>query len=127
MTVELFIQHIDSWVSQYTALFCLITIVVWGAASLLMPLRDEQRLRDAAVYFFAIGILTIMLELRPAKTDVLFWAPITWFSFAMLMMMELLWLSFLTEALIKMIQRFSARFSHNIPEQPAVHSSYRTK
>lgn len=118
MTPELISNIIGLWVSRYIALFCLLTLLIWGGGAYLLLDKWVKPVRDAAIYLGLIGVLTLVLALRPAKMDMLFWPPITWFCFSMLMMMELLWLTFLTDATIKGIRKFSERFSHSLVSIP---------
>jgi len=89
------------WVARYIAAFCLVSVAVWGASMYLWVKDWQMRVRDASIYLFSIGVLTGVLALKPAKMDVYFWPPITWFSFTMLIVIELLWIAFLIEYLIR--------------------------
>ncbi|HEX2951964.1 MAG TPA: hypothetical protein VHV83_20710 [Armatimonadota bacterium] len=124
MTYELFTQHIDSWVTQYIAVFCIITILIWGTCSYLLTEKWVKPVRDGAIYLAAIGALTLLLALRPAKTDIVLWAPLTWFSFSMLMVLELFWISYLTEGIIRAAQSIPARLSQGIPNEGSEYSGY---
>lgn len=117
MTVELLTQHIGIWITQYIAVFCLFTMLVWTVGAYVLVEHSEKTVRDSAVYLLALGILTLVLALRPAKTDIVLWAPITWFCFSMTLMLELLWISYLIEELTKVMQRSRHR-SLQLPGDP---------
>ncbi|HEY3379759.1 MAG TPA: hypothetical protein VGL77_19970 [Armatimonadota bacterium] len=120
MTPELLTQIIDTWVTQYLALFCLMTIIFWAVGAYLFLPRWNACVRDALIYLVSISIIAIFLALRPGGKDTLFWAPLTWFGFSMLLVLELLWLAYLIEgivrAIIALFKRMSAQPAH--PAQP---------
>lgn len=116
------ISHIlGLWVSQYIAGFCLITIALWAGGSYLWSKRWQQPVRDSGIYLLAIGLLTLILALRPTQSDAALWPPLTWFCFSMLIVMELLWLSFLVDAVIQGIHYLSRPQDR---EKPKSHPPY---
>lgn len=107
-------------VSKYLAAFCVVTVLCWSAWSYLMQNRWKQILRDSTVYFLTIAFLTVILALRPVQSDISLWTPISWFSFSMLLIMELLWISYMFEGLLLLVSHFSLR---KAPKQ-RIHSSH---
>jgi hypothetical protein len=101
MSLESLADIIFVWVSRYIAGFCLVSIAVWGASIYLWANDWHTRVRDAGIFLLSIGVLTVVLALKPAKTDAFFWPPLTWFCFSMLIVMELLWIAFLMEFVIR--------------------------
>jgi hypothetical protein len=89
------------WVSRYVATFCLVSITLWAVGMYLWGRDWPTRVRDAGIFFATIGVLTVILAFKPTKTDAFFWPPLTWFSFTMLLILELLWLEFLVESLLR--------------------------
>ena len=120
MTMELISQDINIWVSRYIAIFCLLTLLAWGGGSYLFLDKWLKPLRDAATYFVTIGVLTLALAIHPIKLDVLFWPPLTWFCFAMLLVMEIFWLTFLIDALLRFLRSIPERLAHAFYD-PRVH------
>lgn len=96
-------------VTKYLAVFCIVSILCWSAWSYLLQIKWQQILRDSAVYFLTISFLTVVLALRPVHADVSFWTPVSWFSFSMLLIMELLWISYMIEGMLQMMSQISLR------------------
>ena len=113
------------WVSRYIAGFCLVSIAVWGASVYLWGQDWQKKVRDAAIFMGTIGLLTLILALRPAKTDALFWPPVTWFCFAMLIVMELLWLALLFESIIRSVRSLAKPVTDPEETTPSRPTSYR--
>lgn len=103
MTLETLAEYIFIWVTRYLAGLCLLTIAFWGASMYLWSKHWHTRIRDAGVYLGAIGILTLIMAMRPEKTSG-FWPPLIWFCFPMLIVLELLWLSFLLESIMNLLR-----------------------
>lgn len=113
MAFESLVQLIDAWVSQYIAVFCVLTIIAWGGGSYIFVEKWTKPVRDSIVYLITISGLAVALALRPEKTnDMVLWAPVTWFCFSMLLVFELFWLAYLTEGLIRSVQSIPSRLSH---------------
>ena len=110
-------------VARYIAAGCLVSIAVWGAGMYLWAKDWQTRVRDAGIFLLVIGVLTGVLALKPAKMDAYFWPPITWFSFAMLIVMELLWIAFLFESLIRWFKAIGKRDAEP-PHRPPVYTHY---
>ena len=121
MGYEEFVTILSHLVSRYIAVFCLASILCWAVGSYFLRPQWRRVVRDGAIYFFSIGILAGFLALNPLGSDIFFWAPLAWFSFSMLMIMELFWISYLLESLISYISHISL---HKMPQQPI--SSMRT-
>ena len=96
-------------VTKYLAAFCIVSILCWSAWSYLLQNKWQQIVRDSAVYFLTISFLTVVLALRPVHADISFWTPVSWFSFSMLLIMELLWVSYMVEGLLQLISQISLR------------------
>ena len=109
MSLESLSALAGDWVSQYLAGFCLLTIIIWGIIAFLRTPKWEKSVRDAGIYFLVIATLTLVLALRPPKGDALFWYPLTWFCFAMLLVMELLWMALLGETIYQAIIEVPAK------------------
>ena len=107
MEIDNVITILGLVVSKYFAAFCIISILFWSTWSYLMHSKWQQILRDSAVYFLTISFLSVILALRPVNADVDYWTPVSWFSFSMLFIMELLWLSYLVESLLQFITHIS--------------------
>ncbi len=118
MAVEEITRYIFVWITRYIAYFCLVTIVTWATVSYLWGKKWETPVRDSGIYLLTIGVLTLILALRPTKTDAIFWPPITWFSFTMLMVMELLWMSFLLEMGFRKLRNTSTSLSERATGGP---------
>jgi hypothetical protein len=103
MNIELLGPQTDVWVTKYIAVFCLATIIIWGAGMLFWSKKREQAIRDCATYLFIIGVLTVVLALRPHNINFFLWPPLAWFSIAMLMVMELLWIHYVIDGIFHMI------------------------
>jgi len=96
------LSHVMSvWVTQYVAGFCLITIAAWACGMYVFAKKWEQPVRDAGVYFLTIGTLALILAIRPTTGDMMLWSPVVWFCFIMLMVTELLWVSFLFDTIYR--------------------------
>lgn len=108
MPFDLFTNVIFLWVSRYIAGFCLVSIVLWATGSYLWSRNWQQRVRDSGIFFLVVGVLTLLLLLRPEGTDAVLWPPITWFCFSMLIVMELLWISFLVEMIYHSLHHHAA-------------------
>lgn len=111
MSLENLSQYAGTWVSQYLAGFCLLTIIIWALISFMRTQKWERPVRDAGIFFLVIGTLTLVLALRPPTGDAVFWYPITWFCFAMLLVMELLWVALLCETIYQAIIAVPARLA----------------
>ena len=112
MSIDIFTHDVYLWVSHYLAAACLITIVIWASTSYLFIEKWLTTVRDASSFFACIGIPTLVLAFRPANMDASYWEPIIWFFFSMLLLLELLWIAYLSEAVIKAI--FSLPRAHNV-------------
>lgn len=115
MTLQDVIQLVDLWVVKYLATFCLITIGLWGAIVLMKPSKKYRPIKDSAIFLLSIGALTLILSMIPEDSKFLMWAPLTWFSFAMLSVLELLWIGFLLEQCNTLFQRTVERVAHTHP------------
>src|SRR3990172_5983369 len=109
MSLDILADVIFIWVSRYIAAFCLVSIAVWGASMYLWAKDWHTRVRDAGIYLISTGVLTGILALKPTKMDAYFWPPITWFSFTMLIVIELLWIALLAEYLARVIKSLLKR------------------
>lgn len=109
MTIDLFAQQLEVWVSQYLAIFCLASIGAWAGGLYAWAKHWEGPVRDAGMYMLTIGSLTLILALLPDHHDVIFWTPVVWFCFTMLLMFELLWLSFLADLLYRTVRDLPTR------------------
>jgi hypothetical protein len=123
MSIDLLTMQINLWVTHYIAVFCLLSIIAWSVGAYLCINKWRQVVRDCAIYFIMAGVLTLLQWLSPARTDVFFWKPITWFSFAMLMVFELLWIVFLIDNVFRGLQYLSKRLS---PKSPSTSLRART-
>jgi len=97
MSPEQLVQGLDVWISQYLAAFCLITITAWAVRQFLWAAHWQQALRDSVVYLVAIGILALILACRPTHADPLYWTPLAWLSFTILIVLEGLWIAFVVD------------------------------
>lgn len=128
MTIESFGHALDIWITQYMAVFSLITILGWALGSFLWMKKWERQVRDAGLYFLSIGMLTLLLAIRPAlESDAVFWSPIAWFCFSMLLMLELLWISYIIENCWRYMQRYYATMPRRQPtrKSPPRATTYR--
>lgn len=114
MTTEVLVTIISTWVSRYVAIFSLATLLAWAGFSYFGREHWVKPVRDALIYLAAMGTLTLVLALRPATSDALFWPPVTWFCFAMLTIMELLWLSMLADAVAAAVRKQLARLPRHL-------------
>lgn len=122
MTLEALTTYLDVWVTQYLAVACLLSILLWTGVMYLKGQFWEKTVRDAALFLVSIGTLTLMLALRPTQTDAVFWNPLNWFCFTMLLMMELLWVSYLVDTAYQFARGMSMRGHAPVPP---VHPSLR--
>lgn len=97
-------------VAYYLSGFCLMTILIWAGRAYLWEEKWQRQIRDAIVYFSTIGVLTMLLAIHPENSDAIFWRSLTWFCFTMLMVIELLWVSFLLEQVFRAIRVFVESF-----------------
>jgi len=110
-------------VSRYVAAACLVSIAVWGAGMYLWAKDWYKRVRDAGIFLLVIGVLTGVLALKPEKMDAYFWPPVTWFSLSMLIVMELLWIAFLFESLLRWCKSIGKRGTEP-PHRPPIYTHY---
>jgi len=110
---------ISVWCSRYIAGFCLLSIVVWGVGMYIWSKDWQSKIRDASIYLVTIGALTVVLALRPEQDVPLHWKAITWFSFSMLAVLEVLWLAFLIRSISVAISQATQE------EQPPTRQNYR--
>lgn len=103
MAFETFSHSIYIWVAHYLAAACLITIVIWASTSYLFVIKWTKTVRDAFSFCVGIGLPALVLAIRPVAEDASYWEPIVWFFFSMLLMFELLWITYLGEALVQKI------------------------
>ncbi|MHB9134433.1 MAG: hypothetical protein ACYDBB_25455 [Armatimonadota bacterium] len=118
MTYETFTQMCDIWITQYSAGFCLVSILLWALITYLKAEHWERTVRDCAVYFLLIGTPALLLAMRPQHPDFFLWSPLSWFSFSMLIVLELLWLSFMIDTILRTIQDIVARNQQQMREAP---------
>ena len=120
MNIDALAHELFFWVTRYIAGFCLVSIALWGGGVLLWGKDSARRVRDSSIFLGAIGVLTLMLALRPDHAEALLWQPITWFCFALLVMLEFFWLSYLLEAIVLYLRGMAmARAAHGKPGSPA--------
>lgn len=110
--VEAIAKSISLWVTNYLAIFCLVTLVVVAGGRYLVLKKTDTRVRDFVIYLCGISVLSLLLTLMPLNSDSLLWPPIAWFCFAMLLMLELLWIAFMAEALVRLALGIPGWFSH---------------
>jgi uncharacterized membrane protein len=109
MGMGLLTTQVDVWITQYIAGFCLVSILVWGMLMYAWSKQGKDALRDAGIYLVSIGTLTLVLAMRPQQHEMLLWTSVTWFAFSMLMILELLWISFLGLSLVRLITSLPER------------------
>lgn len=107
------------WIAYYCAGFCLLTIAAWAGGAYLWGRKWQKQVRDSAVYLLSIGSLSLTLALRPEGSDAMLWRPITWFCFTMLMVIELLWLTFLFDTLCHSLRTFLSSLSPRVQNSPS--------
>lgn len=112
MSLEALTDQLFIWVSRYLAGFCLVSIALWGVGTFLWQ-QTRSGVRDALVYFAAIGGLVLLLAVTPRNSPEFFWRAATWFSVPVLIVLELLWISFLVELLLTGLN--SVRGRHRPP------------
>jgi hypothetical protein len=122
MSIEWVTAQIGSWVSSYVAVFCLLSMLVWSAIAYLYTNKWHQIVRDCTIYFVTTGILTLFLTLSPTQPDIYLWKPITWFSFSMLLVMELLWIAFMIESLLHTLHILPEHLSQPTPTRDTLRS-----
>jgi hypothetical protein len=61
------------------------------------------------MFFAVLGVLTVFQALRYQKVEIFNWPPLTWFCFTLLVLMEVLWLSFLLDQCVQAFQVLRAR------------------
>lgn len=125
MSLEALADIIFIWVSRYIAGFCLVSIAVWGTGMYLWGKDWRKKVRDAGIFLVSIGALTVVLALRPtAQADQFWlWPPLTWFSFSMLIVLELLWVAFLIEGIVRKLGAV-AKPQHPTREESGYRSPY---
>ncbi len=109
------------WVSQYLAVFCLATLVLMAGGRYLWVKSPDSRVRDLIMYLASISVLALVLAFSPSHTDTLLWPPVIWFCFTMLLMMELLWIAFLVEALVRMVMGIPGWLTQRTAPEPPDH------
>ncbi len=109
------------YVSYYIAGFCLFTIFLWAGRSFLWGAKWRTQIRDAVTYFTTVSVLALILALHPENYDATFWRPISWFCFTMLLIVELLWISFLLDQVVVGIRTFFTSFTRRAPLPPTAH------
>ena len=106
------------WVSQYLAIFCLATLVLLAAGRYFWVKGPDSRVRDLIMYLASISVLALVLAFSPSHTDSLLWPPVIWFCFTMLLMMELLWIAFLVEAVVRMVMGIPGWLTQKTTPEP---------
>ena len=109
------------YVSYYLVGFSLLTIFLWAGRAFLWGAKWRTQLRDAVTYFATICVLALVLALHPENYDATFWRPISWFCFSMLLVVELLWISFLLDQIVSGIRAF---FSSLVRRAPLPHTAH---
>lgn len=109
MTSDVFLLTLETWVTQYLALFCIATIAAWAGGMFAWAKHWETAVRDGGLFILIIGSLALILALVPQTSDVHLWMPVNWFCFTMLLMFELLWLSFLGDMLVRALRDLPGR------------------
>ena len=110
-------KDLGLWVTQYLAIFCLVTLAAMAGGHYLLVRKADNRLRDFALYLGGIGALCLLLTVMPVRGDSLLWPPLAWFCFTMLLMLELLWIAFMVETLVRFTLGLYARFAHRAVEK----------
>jgi hypothetical protein len=126
MTYEAIIHGLDISITQYLAGFCLATLVLYAWAQM-HGARWQQAVRACGSYLLIIGGLTVILTLRPdAARDPGYWEPITWFSFSMLLVLELLWIAFLVDHVWRAMRAFTHSHTpgQTAPDHAASHHAH---
>jgi hypothetical protein len=124
MSLDNLADVIFIWVSRYIAALCLVSIAVWGASMYLWARDWHTKVRDAGIYLLSSGVLTGVLALKPEKMDAYFWPPIIWFSFSMLLVIELLWIAFLIEYIVRFFKSLAQRDTQLPHRRPTVYTRY---
>ncbi len=116
MSISILGHTIDIWITRYVAAFCLFTILAWAGGAFCYIAKWEQLVRDCLVYLLIIGITTLVLLFRPETNITPLLAALSWFCFAMLLIMELLWISYMMDHLFRALRAAADRA--RVPERP---------
>ena len=126
MSIEMLPILISAWVSCYLALFTLLSLLLWGVGAYLFLNKWHQVVRDSSLIFIAAGVLALLLYLCPTQPDIYLWKPLTWFSFAMLLVLELFWIAYLIDHLVRYLSKIPARLhpseKHDVRQSPTSYS-----
>ncbi|MHB9025381.1 MAG: hypothetical protein ACYC7E_14630 [Armatimonadota bacterium] len=120
MVADTFAGNLDLWISQYLAGLCLVSIAIWCFVHFLRNPKWEQPVRDAAMSFAVIGVLTVFQTLRHQNVVIFSWPPLNWFCFTLLVLLEIFWISFLLDNLLQTIQAYQHRLPKEFRKEPAV-------
>lgn len=114
MGYEAATQWIHIWVTSYLAIFCLATLAAWIGGSYLWSRHWQKPVRDCISFLGAIGVLGGFMLFEPHTADPTVWSPLFWFSFTMLLVLELLWISFIAEAAARgLVRALTPAFMHD--------------
>ena len=109
MATEVFDSILNVWIPQYGAMISLVSILAWMAWARRNDPNWEQVRRDCTKYIVTItvpALVVILVHQLPADIlDSPFIASLTWFCTALLLIIELLWLSFLFDRFVAMLNR----------------------
>ena len=95
--------------TRYMAGFSLISVLIWVIVVYTRHKENFTAIRDGINYMVAIGLLATVILLLPRESYFFVWQMILWFTFTVLLVLELLWLAYLLVSLIHMAKAVGIR------------------
>jgi len=86
--------------SRYMAGFSVISVMVWVIVAYMRNKDNTIAVRDGINYMIAIGLLATTILLLPRESYFIIWQMILWFTFTVLLVLELLWIVYLLISLV---------------------------
>ncbi len=99
--------------SRYMAGFSLLSVLAWVVVAYLRHNENKSAVRDGINYMVAIALLASAILLLPRESYLLAWQMILWFSFTVLLVLEILWLAYLLISLVDMAKSAGIRRINN--------------
>lgn len=95
--------------SRYLAGFSMLSVLTWVVIVYLRRKDNYTAIRDGINYILAIGLLATVILLLPRESYSIIWQMILWFTFTVLLVLELLWLAYLLVSLIHLAKSVGIR------------------
>lgn len=89
--------------SRYMAVFSILTVLIYVSVGYLRTSKFST-VRDGLIYMAAVAVLGLALLVIPKENYYFIWQMGLWFTFTMLLVLEMLWSAYLMVSLMDLVK-----------------------